>query len=198
MTEQEERMILAFGDSITMGAWDSQGGWANRLCNGKTRIVYNLGIDGNTVLDLLGRLELEVVNRGADKNSVIILAIGLNDSSRVNGQTKVDIVTFALTYHKLITLAQKYSDNVFCMGLTPINESKTKPVCWDETLSFAENDCYKFDIAIRAMVEEAGAEYIELPQKTVTLSDDGVHPDGEGHRTIAAIVNSKLQESISS
>lgn len=45
--------ILIFGDSITYGAWDSEGGWADRLkrwahqhylANGTKLQVINLGI----------------------------------------------------------------------------------------------------------------------------------------------------------
>ena len=55
--------LLFFGDSITAGAWDSRGGWANRLI-GRTMaqtmdarfepgsfycMAYNLGVSGDTV-----------------------------------------------------------------------------------------------------------------------------------------------------
>ena len=61
------KQFFIFGDSITYGVIDREGGWANRLrkyldartldSNGKDLfMLYNLGISGDTSADLLARL----------------------------------------------------------------------------------------------------------------------------------------------
>ena len=75
--------IFIFGDSITSGMWDTQGGWADQI---KQRVttqcinshfeidieVYNLGISGNTSRDLLYRFELEI-----RQNRLLLLLLAL-------------------------------------------------------------------------------------------------------------------------
>ncbi|HVH14523.1 MAG TPA: SGNH/GDSL hydrolase family protein [Candidatus Angelobacter sp.] len=72
-------VVLVFGDSIVMGLWDERGGWPERLWVGRSRVVYNLGVDGETSEDVTRRFYSEAESRGANKNSVIIFAVGIND-----------------------------------------------------------------------------------------------------------------------
>ncbi|MGC9310458.1 MAG: SGNH/GDSL hydrolase family protein [Candidatus Aenigmatarchaeota archaeon] len=65
--------ILIFGDSIVFGLWDKQGGWANRLRKeldesargdpNRHIQLYNLGIAGDTSIDVLERCENEILQR---------------------------------------------------------------------------------------------------------------------------------------
>ena len=41
-------LVFVFGDSIAWGLYDDRGGWVGRLWNGRSRLVYNLGVDGET------------------------------------------------------------------------------------------------------------------------------------------------------
>src|SRR5476651_375488 len=83
--------ILIFGDSITWGAVDEDGGgWAQRikqyvdkktLTPGYASSVYVLGVSGDTTEDLLKRFNSEVQSRLDDEsNLMIVFAIGTNDS----------------------------------------------------------------------------------------------------------------------
>jgi len=68
MTDHDNReLVLFLGDSITAG-----GNWQERIPDER---VLNLGVDGDTTDDVLGRLE-EVV---AHQPDVIVLLIGTND-----------------------------------------------------------------------------------------------------------------------
>ena len=83
--------ILIFGDSITWGAWDEEGGWAQRFKKeiDKKAItanftsyhsVYNLGISGDNTNDLLERFESETQRRlDEGEEAIILFAIGIND-----------------------------------------------------------------------------------------------------------------------
>ena len=75
--------ILIFGDSITYGAWDTElGGWANRLRiafdkENQDWNIYNLGVSGDTINDVLKRFDVECQAREPEK---LIFAIGINDA----------------------------------------------------------------------------------------------------------------------
>ena len=75
--------ILVFGDSITYGAWDKDGGWVQRLRkfldeNYEDFFVCNLGVSGNNSDDLLKRFEFETEQRiKEEKKTIFIFAIGI-------------------------------------------------------------------------------------------------------------------------
>jgi len=77
--------IVAIGDSITRGAWDTytDGGWVTRLGRrlvaaypGTPFVVRNAGVDGDTTAGLLARLVHDAL---APRPQLVIIAIGTND-----------------------------------------------------------------------------------------------------------------------
>ena len=84
--------ILVFGDSISYGKWDKEGGFVQRMKNfldeetlsksENEHTIYNLGVSGNTTEDLLERFEFETKQRlkEDDEELIFIFAIGVNDS----------------------------------------------------------------------------------------------------------------------
>ncbi len=120
-----EEAVLVFGDSIAMGLWDERGGWPERLWDGHSRIVYNLGVDGNTSDDVKSRFSSEAKSRGANKNSVIIFAVGINDSSRMNSRNRVNLAKYVRNMDGLIDHTKdQFTEKVPCVGLTPIDQSR--------------------------------------------------------------------------
>lgn len=130
--------ILVFGDSITYGAWDKEGGWVQRLrklldkqnlsnSDNFYYLVYNLSIDGDTTNGLLKRFESETSPRMWEgEKTIIVFSIGINDSCFI--QTKnifmISKEKFEENIKKLINLAQKFSSNIVFIGLTPVEEIK--------------------------------------------------------------------------
>ena len=57
-------LVFVFGDSIAWGLYDDRGGWVGRLWNGRSRLVYNLGVDGETSEDISKRFIAEAKVRG--------------------------------------------------------------------------------------------------------------------------------------
>ncbi|MEA2003336.1 MAG: hypothetical protein U9O53_00050 [archaeon] len=70
--------ILVFGDSIVWGAWDSEGGWVDRLKMKINRnaikairknpesdynVIYNLGVAGINIKNVLSRIKSETKAR---------------------------------------------------------------------------------------------------------------------------------------
>ncbi len=84
--------IIALGDSLVYGFGDPVGGgWVERLRrqwmhpDGSGHAIYNLGIRGNGVAQVQGRLEQEFRYRGELRNrlpDLIVLSVGVNDSTR--------------------------------------------------------------------------------------------------------------------
>jgi lysophospholipase L1-like esterase len=95
--------IVAVGDSITKGDWDTAvgGGWVTRLGHklrhhypGTAFVVRNAGVDGDTTAGVLARLERDVL---APRPTLVIISIGTNDFD-----AGVPARTFAAQLHLLV------------------------------------------------------------------------------------------------
>ena len=77
-------IILVFGDSVGYGMDDSKGGWVRRLRDFSTARngprIYNLSVSGDNTEKLLKRLGEEAKLRMAGSETVIIIAVGVNDT----------------------------------------------------------------------------------------------------------------------
>jgi hypothetical protein len=87
--------ILCFGDSITQGVVDAEGGWTQRLRRrldreatfppGEVRFpahaVFNLGVSDDTSEGLLARLERELEPPQLGDQTIVVIAIGANETA---------------------------------------------------------------------------------------------------------------------
>lgn len=188
-------LVLVFGDSIVMGLWDERGGWPERLWEGRSRIVYNLGVDGETSDDISKRFYSEAKSRGANKRSIIIFAVGVNDSSQMNGAHRVDLARYVGNMETLIDTARtRFTEKIVCVGLAPIDESKTHPFILERSISFYSADQREYDLALEALCRKKGVTYVSLRDLKfgTHLSEDGVHPISSGHALIAERVRDAL------
>jgi len=202
--------ILIFGDSITYGAWDKEGGWVQRLRRFLDEknltspdfyfVVYNLGISGNTSEDLLERFEFETKQRLKEhKETIVAFAIGINDSQFVHseGDHRVPIEKFKSNLQKLIKLAQKFSLKIIFVGLTPVDEKRTTPIPWDSDKFYKNEYIEKYNQVIKKVCEENKIYFIEIFEKFKAtgyqeLLEDGLHPNSKGHKRIFEIVKDFL------
>ena len=202
--------ILIFGDSITYGAWDKEGGWVQRLrkfLDEKTLIdfdfyclVYNLGISGDSSEDLLERFEFETGQRlKEDEETIIIFAIGINDSQFISGEGghRTPINKFKDNVQKLIKLAQKFSSKIIFVGLTPVDEAKITPISWDINKPYKNNYIEKYNEIIKKVCKENKIPFIDVfkklrPINYQILLEDGLHPNSEGHEKIFEIIKDFL------
>lgn len=194
--------ILIFGDSIVWGAWDSLGGWGQRIKSiydkkavesGFTGYaeVYILGISAETTNGLLTRIEEEIRAR-VDKDMQVILAIGINDCG-----FEVPQKIFAENMRKLIELAKKFAGKVVVLGLTPVDEAKTNPLAWDNTFFVDNQKIEIFNKMMGKFARETQTEFVDvmgefLKREYKMLLTDGLHPNSEGHALIAKMVLEKL------
>ena len=132
--------ILAFGDSITYGAWDAeQSGWTARLrryLDQRTEkdphfysLVYNLGISGETTDGLIERFmrETEVRRKNDDEDIVFIFAYGANDAKMIPSRKKFGsgLDCFARNVETVLGMAKRFSSKIILLNITPVVDAKT-------------------------------------------------------------------------
>ena len=202
--------ILIFGSSITWGAWDEKGGWAQRIKTdadadarasslNQYNAVYCLGVSGDTTVGLLERFNTEVKAR-VDENEelLIVVEIGINDSQLVLAENK-SLVTpeeYQNNLIKLIEKAKNYGAKVVFVGLTPVDE-RVEPIPWAPESSYKLGLVEKYDAILKKVCSEHNSQYIEVmskfpKDKYKSLLLDGVHPTTEGHRVIYEEVKKQL------
>ena len=190
--------LLAFGDSITYGAWDAEGGWVERLkkmahattvaSNGGNKIqVINLGIGGNTSTSLLARMESEIESRAsAGWPFVFIIAIGTNDGRAIDNKPEVTIEKFAENIDQIITIAGKYTDKIVLLGIPPIGSRLLNfkgQIYSDDTIKMYSN-------VIERTAKKRGVIFVplrpifELSESKNLFAYDSLHPGDEGHELI--------------
>ena len=203
--------ILIFGDSITYGAWDKEGGWVARLRKWIDEknlsdsdfycLVYNQGISGDTSKDILERFEFETNMRINEKDSglIFIFAIGGNDSAFVHSKKNASIPEkeFGGNLLRLIKEARQFSSKIIFVGLIPQDESKVNPVPWNKSISYKNEYVKKYDEIIKQICKENNVLFIELFDKFSKMNykkllEDGCHPNSEGHKIMFEAVRNFL------
>jgi lysophospholipase L1-like esterase len=190
------------GDSLIYGYGDAEGGgWVERLRrswmadNGPGHTLYNLGVRGDGVMQVLQRLEVEFRHRGELRNRVpdgMILSVGLNDSacvSRPQGRNFTDFEQFQSAIAQLLDCAQQLCP-VWFVGMVPVNESKMPFL---DCLYYNHIQQYRYKEATRLACQVRGIPYLDLfdswQSRGTTwyqsrLGADGLHPNTQGYRTI--------------
>jgi Lysophospholipase L1 and related esterases len=198
-----EATIMVFGDSITYGVVDNElGGWVNRLRldlanrekNGS--MVFNLGISGEITQETLVRFENECNTRyDADRNTIVVFAIGINDTKIMNGKYIVSEEQFQRNIKDLIEKAKKFTENILFVGLTKVDETKEIPFVWDGNTSFSNERIKEFDDLLEAVCGDLQIAYIKT-HSLLSANElaDGLHPDGVGHQKICDVVLKEIKK----
>ena len=204
--------ILIFGDSIVYGAWDrgKEGGWVQRLrkfLDEKHFIepdfeysVYNLGVSGNTIGELLERFEFETKQRLEEGEEIIIIfQIGINDSQFVISENKLRTSPekFKENIQNLIKVAKIFTQKIIFVGLTLVDESKTTPIPWNPNKIYKNENIKRNNEIIKSVCKENNIYFIEIFDKWLksdykNLLEDGLHPNSQGHQKIFEIVKDFL------
>jgi lysophospholipase L1-like esterase len=200
--------ILVFGDSITYGACDKEGGWVQRLRKFLDEkkptnpefyyLVYNLGISGDTSEDLLNRFESETNKRlDEEEETIFLFAIGANDSQFINSKNKLPLDKFQNNIQKIIELAEKYSQRIVFFGLFPCDESKTVPIPWDTAKSYKNEHIKKYNEIVKSVCAKNKIPFVEIfeifiKENYQELLEDGLHPNSEGHEKIFKVARASL------
>ncbi len=205
--------VLIFGDSITHGLWDENGGWVQRLAaHYNTRAlldmtaehidIYNLGIGGNTARDILRRLPYEVKSRGRkDEQPVIVIAIGINDTMVFKGAEATPPDIFMGELQELVASAREFTDKLLFVGLTAVDDDQCNPWQYSSTGKCFTNDRIQaFDVAIRNFCKTDNIPFADVFSKFKKQSAkqnmlaDGLHPSAEGHALLAKIIKLEMDK----
>jgi lysophospholipase L1-like esterase len=202
--------ILIFGDSITYGACDLEGGWVARLRKFVDQkglsdpdyyyLVYNLGISGNNSTDILKRFEFEAQQRVKEEGeTIIIFALGTNDSQLFAGKFRTGPEEFKNNLQQLEVLANKFTKKIIFVGLFPVDEAKTCPIPWHQEKFYKNENIVRSNQLIKEFCQQNKLLFIDIYDKFINtdyknLLEDGLHPNTEGHQRMFAIIKDELIE----
>lgn len=205
--------IWVFGDSIVYGAFDTKGGWVQRLRTyldekgfdekGKYYCeIYNLGIPkGETTVDLKKRILIDAEPRKWDAERLTLISVGINDSAVLNDEEGnwVNIEKYRENLKEIIEKAKTFSSQVVMIGVTLVDEEKTNPVPWDKKLGYRNSVIKEYNQAMMEVAEENNLLFIDLIPRLEKVNwknmlRDGVHPNDEGHELIFQVIKDQLEE----
>lgn len=198
--------IFAFGDSITYGAWDREGGWVQRLRKkleerDRSTLVYNLGISGDTTRDILKRFDTDLIHRfDDDDESIILFCIGTNDDvvwSHDQGKFWVEPEEYRMNLVALYDKACVRTHRVAFLSLIPVDETKTNPSPWDPSAAYLSKNILRYQKILEEVCENQRIPLIDIytPLQKDSLDlvlADGLHPNEEGHERISRAVHEFL------
>jgi len=197
--------IIIFGDSIARWACDyEKQGRVNRLREkvekaDEDSFVYNCGISADTTAGLIKRFQTEMHARKPrhdEKGTIIIFAIGINDSGfwTISEMNQVPLEQFTENIQTLIAQAKEFTDNITFLGLTAIDDSKTQPYQRSPEKSRNSEQVQRYDQQLQTICQQENIPFLSL-QKIIEksdLDDDGLHPNAQGHQKIAQQVRKKI------
>jgi len=189
---------VVFGDSITYGEKDFNGGWVQYLREWlKKDWVYNLGIDGDNSDGLVNRLEEELKRRRYPGHGlVVIIAIGKNDSAWVyqKKQCWVPLDRYRKNLLELVKQAKKYAPKIILVGPGPVDETKTALMPGEPDLTYKNDLLKQYSQIAKKAAETEQVKFVDLfnqlPPEYIKTLADGAHPDAAGHRLIFKLIRS--------
>jgi lysophospholipase L1-like esterase len=181
--------ICFFGDSFLNGAADETYlGWTGRVCAALPLQVthYNLGIRGNTSLDIEQRWAEEAARRwkpGTERR--LVFSFGTNDASLENGAPRLSIEDSMQSAKILLTRA-KHTCPVLFTG-PPAAELEARDAAFARLAAFSRG--------YAELAHELDVPYLDLFEPThdndtwhqAVQRSDGVHPDAAGYALLAGI-----------
>ena len=199
--------VLVFGDSIAYGAWDSAGGWVERLksyahqktINSPTEYkvqVLNLGVGGHSSEDILSRLEAEITSRTSKSwPFVFIFYFGTNDARTYDGVEQNSLENYLENTENIINIAKQYSDRLLFIRPIPVG---TDGVDLRGAVYSNQKIEYYGEKQLK-LLERLGVASLDLWNDFVANKDsffcfDGLHPNDNGHDYIFKNVKEKIAE----
>lgn len=208
--------VLVFGDSITQGYWDTDGGWVERVrryydllqvtdLEGRNEpTVFNLGISADNSENVLKRIAPETVARTRHGDlPVVIIQIGVNDSSTNPPQNKrgvgLPIEQYEQNLKAIIETVKPLSSKIMFIGLSACDESRTTPTSWGD-FYYTNESIGKYENKLRDVTAEQDIPFIPIFERFMAelrrgrdLLPDGLHPNNDGHAFMSEIILRELE-----
>lgn len=183
-------MQLCFvGDSFVAGIGDETAlGWTGRLAvrtsaAGNPITAYNLGIRRNTSANILARCRGEVdARRSADRRTLIVLSMGVNDTTLVDGRVRVPLEDSCTNLEQLLDLFA--GDPVLVVG-PPAVADDAQNVQIRELTERYQSLCRGRGIPF---VPVFHALEVDPVWRRQVLEGDGAHPRSEGYAALYELV----------
>ena len=210
---------MVFGDSITQGFFDTEGGWVNRLRRHYDAeiikdlkreddylAIFNLGISGDTTHNVLGRLEDETEARlWPGEELAFIFSVGSNDAAvGGSGREWSSPQGYRKELEGIVKRAKDYGSKIMFVGLPSCDEKLTTPVFWDD-IHYTNKRMFEFEKVMRNFCAEQQIPHVPtfetFQAKLKTghgLFADGLHPNNEGHELIFQLVRPQLDKLLNS
>jgi hypothetical protein len=108
----------------------------------------------------------------------------------MNNTYRVSLNNYLLNMEELFDEMNKFTSKVLCVGLAPIDQSKTVPFVLEKSISFYADDQREYGLALEKLCSKKHVVYVSLKSSGLEnhLSYDGVHPISSGHALIAEVV----------
>ncbi len=192
--------ILIFGDSISHGNNDlDMGGWAGRLQNSFPEAeVRNFSIDGGTTEDVLRIVRARA--KDFQGKILVIFAIGINDSALLRPKMAPMVAEeqFISNLERMADEARMFAENLFFVGITNVDESKTRPVEWEPDIFYSNVEIKRYNGLLKSFAEKHNFIFVDVFEKLAREDiDDGVHPNAAGHEKIETLIVESLNLSFS-
>lgn len=180
--------IGIWGDSITYGAGDSEAlGWVGRLRKLLEKdddvSVYNFGVCGDTTDDLLKRFSVEA---DSIKPTVIVFAIGINDSKYPVGETenKIPLEKYKQNMRELLKLTKGFANKIYIVGATKVNEAQIR----ESGTRFVNAVIQTYNDFLKEFSKSEDLIYVDVFDllDIHTDLDDGLHPNAQGYDKLFA------------
>lgn len=207
--------LIIFGDSISQGCWDEEGGWPVRLRQEINRkqiekaepfVDYNLtylrGVSGDTSEGLNERVLSEIrAMSDTARDITAVVAIGINDSIVEKNGNRVSRKDFKQNLKEIVEKCRCEVDQVILLGLTPVDESRANPLPDETEASYINSEIGDYEEIIKEISEEDSTKFIPLFDRLSNESWDenlwdGIHPNSEGHERIYEIVKPEIFEEL--
>ena len=212
--------IVAIGDSITQADthWTVnghrntiQGGWVTRLGNllekdfpGEYEVI-NKGINGDTAIGVLQRLDRDVILLQPD---IIIIAIGTNDIfARLSADPSSTPETYQTTMTRIFNKLQMDLPDmpIFAIGMTtPLK--KYAHIRFGDFLpqqDIVQDAFNDYNNILKRFTKEYKLSYVDLPsqwpedvEESWKLCADGIHPNNAGYNFMAEILYDTLRSTV--
>ncbi len=200
------KVIFAFGDSITYGVWGPDtSGWSGLLRRELDReqkyYFYSLGIPGETSRGLRDRFAREVAarQRSDDDGYVFLIACGANDATWLNGEQRFKQTQdeYAANMTAVIDEAKRLGGEVLLLNITPVNEEFSREFKGKDKSCLNEY-VVTYNRVLAQVAAETEVRLIDVNRAfqernvPALLTQDGLHPNDEGHRVLFETVTAHL------
>ena len=212
--------IVAIGDSITQADthWTVnghkntiQGGWVTRLGNllkedfPDEYEVVNKGVNGDTALGVLNRLDRDVILLRPD---VVIIAIGTNDIfAKLSAVSNSTPDSYQTTMTRIFNKLQLNLPDtpVFIIGMTTALRNYAHMrfgnfLPQQEVVQAVVND---YNNVLKELAQDFGFLYVDIPsqwpldvKRSWELYADGIHPNDAGYDLMASILYDTLRSTL--